>query len=102
MPESRRKKLPLHPVPTVRIGRLAVDRSVRGERLGETLLFHSLRGIRDVAQRIGVHAVEVDAKDEKMLVASYRRYEMSHLFDDDPLHLFLPMETISSLLLMNP
>src|SRR5262249_45560900 len=42
LPEAVRKKLPKHPVPTVHLGRLAVDQAFRGRRLGETLLFHAL------------------------------------------------------------
>ncbi len=43
LPPKDLKKLPKHPVPTVHLGRLAVDLAFRGKRLGETLLFHSRR-----------------------------------------------------------
>src|SRR5438128_1894380 len=42
LPEADRKRLPRYPVPTVHIGRLAVDRTARGQRLGETLLVYGL------------------------------------------------------------
>ena len=53
LPDAERKRLPRHPVPTVHLGRLAVDQSFRGKRLGETLLFHALRQSLEVSGRLG-------------------------------------------------
>src|SRR5438309_2342147 len=35
LPEDLAKKLPKHPVPVAHLGRLAVDKSAQGKRLGE-------------------------------------------------------------------
>src|SRR5436309_1917316 len=40
LPEEQKKKLAKHPLPTVHLGRLAVDRQCQGQKLGERLLFH--------------------------------------------------------------
>src|SRR4051794_4326432 len=38
LPTSQRKRLPQYPLPVVRLARLAVDESARGQRVGEKLL----------------------------------------------------------------
>src|SRR4051812_28893077 len=43
LPEETRQRLPRHPVPSIHLGRLAVDLNYRGHGLGRTLLFHCLR-----------------------------------------------------------
>ncbi|MBM4075271.1 MAG: GNAT family N-acetyltransferase [Planctomycetes bacterium] len=95
LPEDEVKGLPLIDVPVVLIGRLAVDRSVQGKRLGEFLLLDALRKVEFLANRIGIRAVEVDAADE----SAKRFYEKYGFiaFVDNPLHLFLPMHVIRRL-----
>ena len=43
LPSSLGRKLPRHPIPVMLIARLAVASTCQGQRLGETLLLHSLR-----------------------------------------------------------
>lgn len=96
LPDSNARKLPKHPVPVVLLARLAVDRSTQGQRLGETLLLDALQRSLDLAQGLGVHAIEVDALDEDA-ARFYRKYGFTPLLDD-PLHLFLPLATVEALL----
>jgi len=89
------ENLPRHPVPVALIGRLAVDKSVRKRRLGETLLIHALQSIQRAAKIVGIYAAVVDAFDE-----SARRFYLKYGFEelnDDRLHLYLPMKTIERL-----
>jgi GNAT superfamily N-acetyltransferase len=95
LPDKQRKKLPKHPLPTVHLGRLAVDQSHQGQRLGETLLFHFLRSALEVADTIGVYAVDVRATDEKAR-DFYLKYGFLAL-QDMPLHLHLPMKTVEQM-----
>ena len=88
LPEDLAKKLPLK-IPGIRLGRLAVDRSVQGQGLGEFLLMHAIERSRSVLEHVGVHAVFVDAKDERA-AAFYRKYGFRPL-PDDPLRLVLPI-----------
>ena len=95
LPEEQRRKLPRYPaVPGTLLGRLAVDNTVKGRRLGEQLLVdalhRSLRASRDVASV----AVVVDALDEGA-AAFYERYGFKR-FRDTPLRLFLPMKDIEA------
>src|SRR5581483_3806388 len=54
LPLDDQTGLPRYPLPTAHLGRLAVDSSCRGQRLGELLLFHFLKTACDVAERIGI------------------------------------------------
>lgn len=95
LPDATRRKLPKHPVPTVHLGRLAVDLAFRGRRLGEHHLFHALHNAVEVATKLGAFAVEVWAIDEAAR-AFYRKYGFLPL-EDDPLHLYLPMQTVEAM-----
>ena len=95
LPTALRKKLPKHPIPTVHIGRLAVDESCRGLRLGETLLFHALHAALELSERPGSFAVDVWAIDEDAR-RFYEKYGFSVLADN-PRHLYLPMKTVEAM-----
>jgi GNAT superfamily N-acetyltransferase len=86
--EIRTGELP-RKITGIRLGRLAVDRSVQGQGLGEFLLMHAIERSRSVLEQVGVHAVFVDAKDERA-AAFYRKYGFRPL-PDDPLRLVLPI-----------
>ena len=93
--ETVPQKMPRHPVPVALIGRLSVDKTARGRRLGETLLIHALQSGQRAAKIVGIYAVVVDAFDE-----SARRFYLKYGFEelhDDRLHLYLPMKAIERL-----
>ncbi len=92
LPAGAAKKLPRHPVPVILLARLAVDLSARGQLLGELLLVDALRRTAELAERLGIHAVEVDAIDEEAQ-AFYLKYGFVPLKDRE-FHLFMPMTTI--------
>ena len=86
LPEDLARKLP-RKIPGIRLGRLAVDSSSQGQGLGEHLLMDAIERSRRVLEHIGVHALFVDAKDERA-AAFYRKYGFRPL-PDDPLRLEL-------------
>ncbi len=88
LPEDLAKKLPRQ-VPGVRLGRLAVDRSVQGQGLGELLLVDAIARTKLVLEHVGVHALFVDAKD-KAAAGFYRKYGFRPL-PSDPLRLVFPL-----------
>lgn len=92
LPVPPARKLPRHPVPVVLLARLAVDQGAQGQGLGEALLMNALERCLGLADKIGVHAVEVDAIDGQSRVF-YERYGFVPLLDNK-LHLFLPIATI--------
>ncbi len=95
LPAGRRKGLPKHPIPTVHLGRLAVDRSCQGKRLGEILLYHFLHKALEFSEELGVFAVDVWAMDEQAL-PFYLKYGFIPL-EDAPLHLYLPIATVETM-----
>lgn len=81
-----------YPIPTLLLGRLATDISVRGSGLGRSLLKDALLRCAQAADTIGVRAVMVHAKDE-----AARMFYMKYGFEPSPtdhLHLFLLMKDI--------
>lgn len=86
LPAGLAKKLP-RKVPGIRLGRLAVDRSVQGQGLGELLLMDAIDRALRVLEHVGVHALFVDAKDERA-AGFYRKYGFRPL-PDQPLALVL-------------
>jgi GNAT superfamily N-acetyltransferase len=95
VPRAVRKKLPRHPVPTVHLGRLAVDVSCQKLGLGRMLLFHCLAKALQVSGELGVFAVDVLAIDDPSS-AFYARYGVIPL-EDHPRHFYLPMETVEQM-----
>ncbi len=95
LPEVARKALPKHPIPTVHLGRLAVDLTCQGQGLGEALLFHFLHEALAVAQTLGVFAVDVWAMHDQAR-PFYLKYGFIPL-EDAPLHLYLPLKTVEKM-----
>ncbi len=95
LPEADRKRLPSYPVPVVHLGRLAVDESTQGRRLGEALLVDALRRAEAAAREVAAFAVEVIAIHEKAR-SFYLKYGFREM-TDDRLHLYLSMKTVKLL-----
>jgi len=96
LPVDQTKGLPREiDIPVVLLGRLAIDRSVQGQHLGEYLLLDALRRSEYLSEKIGIRAVEVDAIDERAQ-RFYERYGFLSL-KDDAHYLFLPMQVIRKL-----
>ncbi|HLB31412.1 MAG TPA: GNAT family N-acetyltransferase [Gammaproteobacteria bacterium] len=94
LPSSIGKKLPRYPsVPTVRMGRLAVDQDFKGQGLGGALLADAMS--RAVSSEIAAYALVVDAKDEGS-AAFYLHHGFIPL-PDSPLTLFLPLATVTKI-----
>lgn len=89
LPEELKKKLPKHPVPVARMGRLAVNIDTQGNGLGKLLLVDAMKRTQDAAKSIGVFALLVDAKDDNSK-AFYKKYGFFELLDK-PMALFLPL-----------
>lgn len=90
--EDIQRKLPKHPVPAARIGRLATDISMRGQGLGKLLVVDALQRVKTVSSHIGVYAVIVDAKNQ-IAKDFYLKlgFVASH---SDPMLLFYSVATI--------
>ena len=90
LPARISKKLPRYPtVPAVRMGRLAVDETSSGKRLGGALLADALE--RATRSEIAAYALMVDAKDGS--AAAFYGHHGFITLPDSPLTLFLPLAT---------
>jgi predicted GNAT family N-acyltransferase len=89
--EHEARALPLHPIPAVMLGRLAVDRAQKGKRYGQWLLMDALKRCALIGQQSGVYALLVDAKNE----ASKRFYARFGFvaIQGKPLTMYLPLKT---------
>lgn len=91
LPAAMAKKLPRYPtVPTVRMGRLAVDQTFKGQGLGGALLADALA--RAAHSEIAAYALMVDAKDRA--AASFYQHHGFVPLPDTPLTLLLPLATV--------
>lgn len=89
--ESIRKKLPRYPsVPAVLLGRLAVDKQVKGKRLGQALLGNALK--RVISSEIAAYALFVEAKDEQAIYF-YRKFGFIPLINETH-KLFFPLTKV--------
>jgi len=94
LPENIQAKLPKYPIPIARIGRLAVDNNYKCQGIGGFLLHDALVSVLRIADKIGVFAVVVDAKNEDAK-SFYKKYGFTQLQEAE-LTLFLTIETIKS------
>ncbi len=72
-PKRYARGMPRHPIPTILIARLAVDRRYQGRRLGSRLLGEALRRAVAASDAVAARLVVVDAIDERA-AAFYRRW----------------------------
>ena len=93
-PKSVARKWPKHRVPVILLGRLAVDIQTQGQKLGSLLLGDALTRAYQTSQLIGACAVRVEAIDSA--AAGFYRHFGFVPFDAQPLHLFLPISTVTA------
>lgn len=92
---DEKRSAPNMSVPTVLLAKLAVDNRSKGQKLGEFLLYHAMWRTEKASQSIGAVAHEIDVLDNEAL-SFYQHYGFEVL-KDNPLHLYLPFETIRQL-----
>lgn len=96
LPTTHSRKLsPRLEIPSVLLGRLAVDWTHQRQGLSNYLLYNAFARILLIAQHSGVFAVTVDAYDEDARNFYLHRDFIPLL--DDPLHLFYPVSEIRRL-----
>lgn len=68
-----RKRLPRHPVPAIRIARLAVSEEERGKGHGRLLVGHAVNCSLELRGQLGVKVIAVDALNDRA-AGFYRAY----------------------------
>lgn len=96
LPEKITKKLPRYPhLPAVLMGRLAIDETYKGRKLGSFLLIDALKRAYAISASIAATFFVVDAKDEQAK-GFYQHFGFVAL-KDDTRRLYLPMKTIGKI-----
>jgi GNAT superfamily N-acetyltransferase len=72
LPASARRRLPRYPLPVLRLARLAVDETARGQGLGRQLFRFVFQLALEMARDYGCVGVAVDAKPDA--VEFYKQY----------------------------
>ena len=91
------KKLPRYPLlPATMLGRLAVDKNYRGQKLGQLMLIDALKRAYLASQQIASTAVLVEAIDSNA-ICFYQKYGFIN-FSSNPNRLYITMSTISKLI----
>ena len=99
IPENIANKMPgaYNAIPSILLGRLAVDNLYKGKRLGEALLIDALKRSFDLSENsLGAHTVIVDPID-KQAENFYTRYGFILLPGSGKM--FIAMKTIKSIFL---
>lgn len=96
IPDLFKKKLPKSylSIPTILLGRLAIDKDFQGKGIGKILLIDSLKRCFDTSDFIGAFAVIVDPLDDEA-ERFYKKYGFIKLPDSGKM--FLPIQTIKEL-----
>jgi len=96
LPALTTKRLPRYDsYPATLIGRLAVDDAFQGMRFGSWLVNDALSRSVQISKRLGVHAMVVDALNDRA-AAFYRRFGFS-AFVEDERRLFITIADVRSL-----
>ena len=89
--------LPHYPIPVVLLARLAVDYKYQGEGLGVKLLVAALRHAVELTnQGLPAYGLVLDVLDDDAL-RFYQYFDFFEPFTDDPLRLFIGMDSIKKL-----
>jgi GNAT superfamily N-acetyltransferase len=80
--------LPRYPIPAILIARLAVAKSAQGMGVGTGLMLMALRLAVEIADRLGVYVVTVDAMGDEAKAFYQKGFGFTELLDD-PHHLFV-------------
>lgn len=91
-PNLTRHIPPTYDIPTVKIGRLAVEKSMHGQGIGQALLRDACHRIVEMSAFSGIKGLEVLAKNGEA-ARFYESFGFHPLLDNKET-LFLPIETI--------
>ena len=91
IPDNYRTKLQKHPIPSLRIARLAVGKNLQGKGIGKRLLKQAFIKILHVADITGLYFIIVDTKESSK--GFYEHYGFTKL-NDKELSYFIPVDTV--------
>ena len=93
---SKQKKVPYRNVPSVTLGRLALDKSLKGQGFGSMLVTHAMRVVYNASLAVGIHGLFVEALNDKAK-AFYKSLGFIQLVGNNERSLFYPTKSIEKL-----
>ncbi|MES2387627.1 MAG: GNAT family N-acetyltransferase [Bacteroidota bacterium] len=94
-PEEIAGKIPYRIIPSILIGRLAVDQNFQRQGLGELLLSDALARIYDLSKTLGLFVVCVDPIDERAVIF-YSKF--GFILRPENGQMFLPMSVVQKMI----
>lgn len=92
LPAKVAKRLPAYPIPAILLGRLAVEKTLQGQRLGKFLLFDSFEKVVQSSTQVAAFALVVDAMFVH-LVPWYKQFGFQEC-TKTPRRLFISVNTL--------
>ncbi|HAY5553330.1 TPA: GNAT family N-acetyltransferase [Escherichia coli] len=83
-------------IPSVTLGRLAIDRSIQGQGWGATLVAHAMKVVWSASLAVGIHGLFVEALNEKAHTF-YQSLGFIPLVGENEKALFFPTKSIELL-----
>jgi len=94
--KSQQKSIPYHNVPSITLGRLAIDKSLQGCGWGATLVAHAMKVVYGASQAVGVHGLFVEALNDNAK-AFYKSLGFIPLTGENEYTFFYPTKSIEKL-----
>jgi len=93
---TQQRKVPYVNVPSVTLGRLAIDKTLQGQGWGMTLVTHAMRVVYLASQAVGIHGMFVDALHDTAK-GFYLKLGFIPLTGNNTRSLFYPTKSIEKL-----
>lgn len=93
---TQKRKVPYVNVPSITLGRLAIQKELHGQEWGTTLVTHAMQVVYRASLAVGVHGMFVDALNEKAK-QFYLKLGFIALTGNNANSLFYPTKSIEKL-----
>jgi len=90
--KTQQKRVPYKNVPSVTLGRLAIDKRIQGQGYGELLVIHAMKTVYLASFAVGIHGLFVEALNHKAK-DFYLKMGFIPLLAENAFTLFLPTKT---------
>jgi GNAT superfamily N-acetyltransferase len=90
--KTQQKRIPYKNVPSVTLGRLAIDKRIQGQGYGELLVIHAMKTVYLASFAVGIHGLFVEALNHKAK-DFYLKMGFIPLLAENAFTLFLPTKT---------
>ena len=98
--KTQQKRVPYKNVPSVTLGRLAIDKSIHHQGYGEILVTHAMKVVYQASQAVGIHGMFVEALNDNAQ-KFYLRLGFIQLKEENCNSLFYPTKSIEELFEVN-